>query len=189
MKVKSESEVAQSCLTLSDPMDCSQAPPSMGFSRQEYWSGVPLPSPRVALVNSEIQKKIEQYLQNHKGKWSWSENSIPAVWLCQEYDYKTFSDMQALRLSSLACFLGKPQEMGLSQGRDYSSRAAGHRGPLGQIVERGPWGRPQDGWAAGPGLPGQLRMSVPLENKTDRTTNILGHSGKKFTPKGKKHGQ
>ena len=31
----------QLCLTLSDPMDCShQAPPSMGFSRQEYWSGV-----------------------------------------------------------------------------------------------------------------------------------------------------
>ena len=46
MKVKSQSEVAQSCLTPSDPMDCSlPAPPSMGFSRQEYWSGVPLPSP------------------------------------------------------------------------------------------------------------------------------------------------
>ena len=26
-----------------------QAPPSMGFSRQEYWSGVPLPSPSTAL--------------------------------------------------------------------------------------------------------------------------------------------
>ena len=26
-----------------------QAPPSMGFSRQEYWSGVPLPSPVVSL--------------------------------------------------------------------------------------------------------------------------------------------
>ena len=25
-----------------------QAPPSMGFSRQEYWSGVPLPSPILA---------------------------------------------------------------------------------------------------------------------------------------------
>ena len=25
-----------------------QAPPSMGFARQEYWSGVPLPSPDVA---------------------------------------------------------------------------------------------------------------------------------------------
>ena len=46
MKVKSQSEVAQSCLTLRDSMDCSlQAPPSMGVSRQEYWSGVPLPSP------------------------------------------------------------------------------------------------------------------------------------------------
>ena len=45
LKVKSESEVAQSFPTLRDPMDCSlPAPPSMGFSRQEYWSGVPLPS-------------------------------------------------------------------------------------------------------------------------------------------------
>ena len=26
-----------------------QAPPSMGFSRQEYWSGVPLPSPKPGL--------------------------------------------------------------------------------------------------------------------------------------------
>ena len=26
-----------------------QAPPSMGFSRQEYWSGVPSPSPRIPL--------------------------------------------------------------------------------------------------------------------------------------------
>ena len=42
-----ECEVAQSCLTLCDPMGSSlhQAPPSMGFSRQEYWSGLPFPSP------------------------------------------------------------------------------------------------------------------------------------------------
>ena len=46
MKVKSQSEVAQLCPTLSNPMVCSpQAPLSMGFSRQEHWSGVPLPSP------------------------------------------------------------------------------------------------------------------------------------------------
>ena len=44
MKVKSESEVAQSCPTLATPWTAAyQAPPSMGFSRQEYWSGVPLP--------------------------------------------------------------------------------------------------------------------------------------------------
>ena len=46
MKVKSQSEVAQLCPTLRDPMDCNaayQAPLSMGFSRQEYWNGLPLP--------------------------------------------------------------------------------------------------------------------------------------------------
>ena len=38
--------VVQLCLTLHDPVDCSyQAPLSMGFSRQEYWSGLPFPSP------------------------------------------------------------------------------------------------------------------------------------------------
>jgi len=52
MKVKRKSEVAQSCLTLSDPMDCGafQAPLSMGFSRQEYWSGLPLPSPPTFVI-------------------------------------------------------------------------------------------------------------------------------------------
>ena len=38
MKVKSESEVAQSCPTLCDPRTVAyQAPVSMRFSRQEYW--------------------------------------------------------------------------------------------------------------------------------------------------------
>ena len=103
MKVKSESEVAQSCPTLRDPMDCSlpgssahgifparvlewgaiafsisttllllsrfsrvrlcetswtaahQASPSMGFSRQEHWSGLSFPSP-----------------VHESGKWKWS---------------------------------------------------------------------------------------------------------------------
>ena len=99
MKVKSESEATQLCLTLCDPIDGSpsgspvpeilqartlewiaislpnawkrkvkvkslnrvrlfetpwtaahQAPQSMGFSKQEYWSEVPLPSPIVSLL-------------------------------------------------------------------------------------------------------------------------------------------
>ena len=50
MKVKSEKEVAQSCPTLATPWTAAyQAPPSMGFSRQKYWSGVPLPSPNTQL--------------------------------------------------------------------------------------------------------------------------------------------
>ena len=44
--VYSESEVAQSCPTLCHPWTVAhQAPPSMGFSRQEFWSGLPFPSP------------------------------------------------------------------------------------------------------------------------------------------------
>ena len=45
MKVKSEREVAQSCPTLSDPMDCSPPGSSVhGIFQAEYWSGLPLPS-------------------------------------------------------------------------------------------------------------------------------------------------
>ena len=115
MKVKSESEVAQSSPTLCNPMDCSppgspvpgilqgrtlewvaisfsnawkwklkvkllshvrllktpwttayQAPPSMGFSRQEYWSGVPLPSPTQSIIMLKIlQARLQQYV-NHE---------------------------------------------------------------------------------------------------------------------------
>ena len=46
MKVKSESEVTQSCPTLATPWTAAyQASPSMGSSRQKYQSGMPLPSP------------------------------------------------------------------------------------------------------------------------------------------------
>ena len=42
VKVKSPSRVR---LFATPWTGAHQAPPSMGFSRQEYWSGVPLPSP------------------------------------------------------------------------------------------------------------------------------------------------
>ena len=46
MKVKSESEVLSRVRLLATPWTAAyQVPPSMGFSRQEYWSGLPLPSP------------------------------------------------------------------------------------------------------------------------------------------------
>ena len=44
--LESESEVAQLCPTLFDPMDCSPPGSSVhGISRQEYWGGLPFPSP------------------------------------------------------------------------------------------------------------------------------------------------
>ena len=48
MKVKSEIEVAQSRLTLATPRTAAYqallVKNPMGFSRQEYWSGLPFPS-------------------------------------------------------------------------------------------------------------------------------------------------
>ena len=46
---------AQPCLTLCDPMDCSPLDSSsMGFSRQEYWSGLPFPIPG-DLLNPRVE--------------------------------------------------------------------------------------------------------------------------------------
>ena len=81
MKVKSESEVAQSCLTLSDPMDCSLPGPSIhGIfqARVLYspwnspgWSGQPFPSLR-DLPNRGIKPmsptlQVDSLPADHKG--------------------------------------------------------------------------------------------------------------------------
>ena len=39
-------ELLQSCLLVTPWTIACQDPLSMGFSRQEYWSGLPLPSPK-----------------------------------------------------------------------------------------------------------------------------------------------
>ena len=41
-----------------------QAPPSMGFSRQEYWSGAPLPSPSLTSVVSTIKCVHVRYVDD-----------------------------------------------------------------------------------------------------------------------------
>ena len=65
MKVKSETEVARLLVT---PWTAAyQAPPTTGFSRQQYWNGVPLPSPSTSLLvsyfiyssGSEVRDKLE----------------------------------------------------------------------------------------------------------------------------------
>ena len=50
----------QLCPTLCDPIDAAhQAPPSLGFSRQEHWSGSPCPSP-----------------MHESEKWKWSREVV-----------------------------------------------------------------------------------------------------------------
>jgi len=57
MKVKSESEVAQSCPTLAIPWTAAyQAPPSMGFSRQKYWRGGAIAFSKAALPHPNDRK-------------------------------------------------------------------------------------------------------------------------------------
>ena len=48
----------QSCLNLCNSMDCvaRQGPLSMGFFRQEYWSGEPLPLPEIFPTHSTALK-------------------------------------------------------------------------------------------------------------------------------------
>ena len=70
-----ESEVAQLCPTLCDPIDCKayNTPLSMGFSRQEYWSGLPfsspedLPNPATNLGLPHCRQML--YHLSHQGRW------------------------------------------------------------------------------------------------------------------------
>ena len=56
MKVKVKVKSLSRVQLLATPWTAAyQAPRSMGFSRQEYWSGVPLPSP----IRSMNQDKLE----------------------------------------------------------------------------------------------------------------------------------
>ena len=63
MKVKSLSRVG---LVATPWTAAYQAPLSMGFSRQEYWSGLPLPSPNEVYLETKIilSTFLPVYLQN-----------------------------------------------------------------------------------------------------------------------------
>ena len=64
VKVKSLSHVQ----LLATPWTTAhQVPPSMGFSRQEYWSGVPLPSPCLCLKTPYLVYSVDSLTLN-----SWS---------------------------------------------------------------------------------------------------------------------
>ena len=49
-----------------------QAPPSMGFSRQEYWSGVPLPSLKVAQLCPTLCKPMDYTIHEFSSPEYWS---------------------------------------------------------------------------------------------------------------------
>ena len=60
MKVKSETKLLSCVQLFATPWTAAyQAPLSMGFSRQEYWSGVPLPSPVVFLCRFKKELTVQ----------------------------------------------------------------------------------------------------------------------------------
>ena len=65
-----------------------QAPLSMGFSRQEYWSGVPLPSPNIKRKIEKKKKKsvispVSIYLQEQLWNWILNQFASFSVFLFQ----------------------------------------------------------------------------------------------------------
>ena len=73
MKVKSEVKSLSRVRPLATPWTAAyQTPPTMGFSRQEYWSGLPLPSPinqtnEGQTQRANIKEAREKQQITHKG--------------------------------------------------------------------------------------------------------------------------
>ena len=105
MRVKSESEVAQLCPTLCDPIDYIQ---SMEFSRPEYWNTFPspgdLPNPgieprspasQVDSLPSESQRKSKStrggslsLLQGIFPTQRWNQDLLHCRWILYQLSYQ-----------------------------------------------------------------------------------------------------
>ena len=82
VKVKSLSRV---WLLATPWIGAEQVPPSMGFSRKEFWSGVPLPSPYLGLylpketkdLHIENYKTLVKEIKEDTNRW----RNIPCSWI------------------------------------------------------------------------------------------------------------
>ena len=74
-----------------------QAPPSMGFSRQEYWSGVPLPSPYKICYNTNNMLHYEP--QNHERSQTQNIIWVHIIWLHLNEIYR-WANLQRQKLIS-----------------------------------------------------------------------------------------
>ena len=84
-----------------------QAPPPMGFSRQEYWSGLPLPSPLLE-VGGDLMKPLE------------GEEGSP-VWKCLLWGDGTVIKSSWWTLASNACLLQPLNQWSWSSGYNRMS--------------------------------------------------------------------
>ena len=91
VKVKSVSRVRPSATPWTAAL---QDPPSMGFSRQEYWSGMPLPSPRCklrvwnsSLSQSNLRRSVWQTVSRSSLRLMSIESVMPSshLILCRPF--------------------------------------------------------------------------------------------------------
>ena len=77
----------QSCLTLCNPIDGShQAPPSLGFSRQKHWSGLPFPSPMHESEKWKVNAKSLSRVRLLATPWTAAYQAPPSMGFSrQEY--------------------------------------------------------------------------------------------------------
>ena len=78
----------QLCPTFCDPMDHGPPGPlSIGFSRQEYWSGLPFPSPVIKYeVSEESEVKSLSRVRLFATAWTVAYQALPSMGFSrQEY--------------------------------------------------------------------------------------------------------
>ena len=73
----------QSCPILCDPID-GKPPgfPSLGFSRQEHWSGLPFPSP---MRESESETEVAQSCQSLATPWTAAYQAPPSMGFSRQF--------------------------------------------------------------------------------------------------------
>ena len=78
----------------------SQAPLSMGFSRQEYWSGLPFPSPVIKYEMSEVgEVKSLSHVRLFVAPWTAAYQAPPSM---------GFSRQRVLEWGAIAFSVGSP---------------------------------------------------------------------------------
>ena len=99
-----------------------QAPPSMGFSRQENWSGVPLPSPRQLITQQKLTDASPLTLRSfplHPTHLSNSQSTQLSFLCCKQVPTIYFTHAMVPHCSTLAWKIpwmeetGRLQSMGL----------------------------------------------------------------------------
>ena len=109
--------ITKSCPTLATPWTVAcQAPLSMGFSRQEYWSGLPFPFPRnlpdPGVKPRSLALQADSLLTELRGKWKMNYiKGTNMLWRidfltgkCFYYFYNSFTNIMIWVVRSIPDF-------------------------------------------------------------------------------------